>query len=108
MADRLYRTQILLEPEQHEELVQIARVEGRSVSDVIREMLREQLVNRKASPEETRKRRLAALEQIRKHRAEIIADNGGQYLDFDVVAAIDQAREEQDGWLHAEPTEPGN
>jgi predicted CopG family antitoxin len=105
MGERLYRTQILLEPEQHKELAQIARLEGRSVSDVIRELLRQQLEQRKLSREETKSRRLAALERIRKHREEIIAENGGQYLDFDVIGAIEQAREEQDGWLRAESTE---
>lgn len=39
----MYRAQILLEPEQHEALVEIARREGRSLSDVVRQMLREQL-----------------------------------------------------------------
>src|SRR5262245_53622652 len=111
MAERLYRTQILLGPEQHEELAQIAKHEGRSVSEVIREMLDQQLQQRKSSREETKRRRLAALEAIRRHRETIIAENGGQYLDFDVVDAIELAREEQDGWLNAgfdKPTEPGS
>jgi predicted CopG family antitoxin len=41
------RTQILLEPEQHEALVKIARQEKRSLSDVVREMLDRQLVERR-------------------------------------------------------------
>lgn len=108
MADRLHRTQILLKPEQHEELAKIARREGRSVSDLIREMLNQQLQQRKSSYEETKKRRLAALERIRKHREEIIEENGGQYLNFDVIEALEQAREEQDVWLRVKPTRSGS
>jgi len=43
----MYRTQILLEPEQHEALAEIARREKRSLSDVVREMLQKQLEERK-------------------------------------------------------------
>ena len=43
----MHRTQILLEPEQHKELAEIARSENRSLSDVVREMLQKQLEERK-------------------------------------------------------------
>jgi len=43
----MYRTQILLEPEQHKALAEIARREKRSLSDVVREMLQKQLEDRK-------------------------------------------------------------
>jgi predicted CopG family antitoxin len=43
----MYRTQILLQPEQHEALVEIARREKRSLSDVVRGMLQQQLEERK-------------------------------------------------------------
>ena len=49
----MHRTQILLEPEQHAELMAIAGREQRSLSDLVREMLRLQLEGR-------RKRSLAA------------------------------------------------
>ena len=42
----MYRTQILLEPEQHTVLVEIAHHEKRSLSDVVREMLQKQLEER--------------------------------------------------------------
>ncbi len=47
MAHTLTRTQILLEPEQHKSLEEIAHREKRSMSDVIREMLDIQLAERK-------------------------------------------------------------
>jgi Ribbon-helix-helix protein, copG family len=49
----MHRTQILLDPEQHAELTAIAGREQRSLSDLVREMLRLQLEGR-------RKRSLAA------------------------------------------------
>ena len=43
----MQRTQILLEPEQHKALAEIARREKRSLSDLVREMLEKQLEERK-------------------------------------------------------------
>ena len=43
----MYRTQILLEPEQHKILTEIARRENRSLSDVIREIVDEEIARRK-------------------------------------------------------------
>ena len=43
----MYRTQILLEPEQHKILTEIARQEKRSLSDVLREMVDKQISERK-------------------------------------------------------------
>lgn len=42
-----HRTQILLEPEQHKALTEIAQREKRSLSDVVREMLEKQLEEHK-------------------------------------------------------------
>jgi predicted DNA-binding ribbon-helix-helix protein len=44
---RFQRTQVLLEPEQHDKLEEIARREHRSLSDVVREMLDAQLAERR-------------------------------------------------------------
>jgi Arc/MetJ-type ribon-helix-helix transcriptional regulator len=43
MPQTKYRAQILLEPEQHEALVEVARRENRSISEVVREILSEWL-----------------------------------------------------------------
>ena len=43
----MYRTQILLDPELHKALVEIARREKRSLSDVVRAMLQKQLEARR-------------------------------------------------------------
>lgn len=43
----MYRTQLLLEPEQHRILSEIARQEKRSLSDIVREMIDKQIAERK-------------------------------------------------------------
>jgi predicted DNA-binding ribbon-helix-helix protein len=45
----MYRTQILLEPEQHRILTEIARQEKRSLSELIREMVDKLVVERRQS-----------------------------------------------------------
>ena len=56
----MYRTQILLEPEQHRILTEIARREKRSLSDVIREMVDQQIARRKQMELTTAARALLA------------------------------------------------
>jgi predicted CopG family antitoxin len=92
MGERLYRTQVLLEPGQHRALAEIARSEGRSVSDVIRELIRAQLEQRATRGQGY----LNALERIRKNREEILARRGGTPIDVDVAALINGVREERD------------
>ena len=96
MAQETYRTQILLEPEQHKALAEMAQREGRSISEIVRKMLHQQLEQFNSSREEAKKRQLAALERIRQHKEEMLAARGGKYIDFDVIGALNQAREEQD------------
>lgn len=43
----MHRTQIMLEPEQHRALTEIAQKERRSLSDLIREMLQAELEKRR-------------------------------------------------------------
>jgi len=60
----MYRTQILMEPEQHKALESIARREKRSLSDIIREMLWRQLEERKKQELATAARELMADYQV--------------------------------------------
>ena len=64
----MHRTQVLLEPGQHRALSEIARSEGRSISELLRELIREQLVRRQQVADERRRRQLEALDRIRQHR----------------------------------------
>ena len=96
MGKRMQRTQLLLEPEQYQALVEIARKEGRSISDIVREMVQRQIEERRETARADLERRLEALERIRRHRDEAIERRGGRPVDLDVVALIRQAREERD------------
>lgn len=96
MAERMQRTQILLEPAQHRALADLARSEGRSISDVVRGMVREQLARRQEDEEADLQRQLAALEGIRQHRDSILSQRGGRPLELDVVEMIHQMRAERD------------
>ncbi len=95
MAGHLQRTQILLEPEQHAALAEIAAREGRSISDVVRDLIRERLAPRSPAGNTASERQLVALEPIQRHRAEILAESGGEPLAWDVVGDINQMREER-------------
>jgi hypothetical protein len=67
MSEHLYRAQILLEPEQHRLLAEIAHKEGRSISEVTRRAIRAGLMAIQNQDEVWQKRieALAALRQIR-------------------------------------------
>jgi hypothetical protein len=101
MADRLQRTQILLEPEQHRALTELASAEGRSLSDVVRELIAEQLARRAQDCTAQRRRHLAGLETIRGHREAIRQRRGTEAVLPDPSSLIDQLREERDAELTA-------
>ena len=96
MSNRMHRTQILLDPEQHQQLSQLAQNENRSLSDVIREMLDAQLATRQRETASLLQRRLAALERIASHRQQVLDERNGQPLMIQVQQMIDQLREERD------------
>jgi predicted transcriptional regulator len=96
MVDRFHRTQVLLEPEQHRALTEMARREGRSVSALLREMIRLRIDPRNRAAEEARRKHLAQLETIRTHRAAALAELGGRPIDVDVVALLQTMRDERD------------
>lgn len=63
----LYRAQILLEPEQHRTLVELAEKEGRSISELVREIVGQYLVERERATQLQREMQaLATLTQIRR------------------------------------------
>lgn len=96
MAERLHRTQILLDPKQHQALARLARNEGRSISDLVREIVQQALAQREQQAQATLQRQLAALQRIREHRNAILARRGGRPLELDAASLIHQVREEQD------------
>ena len=84
-----YRAQILLEPEQHEALANVARRENRSISDVVREILREWLDQQ--DHETQRQRELQALEELTQLRLKIQEKHGIYTGDL-----LEEARAERD------------
>lgn len=72
MIEKLYRTQILLEPEQHQELAAIAQRENRSLSDLVREIIRLYL------EEQHRRKELDALDGLAGLRQRI-GERAGAY-----------------------------
>jgi len=90
---RMYRAQILLEPEQHRELSQIARREGRSISEIARRFIRAGLASMNADPR-LKSRRVAVLRRLRSLRQDIKERTG--IITHDLIQEI---REERSGDL---------
>ncbi len=89
----LHRAQILLDEGQHRALAMQARLEGRSISDLTREIIARYLAER----EETRRQgQLEALDRARALRRQIREEHGGQPLTIDVNDMIRRMREERD------------
>ena len=91
----LRRTHILLEPEQHQALVNIARRERRSVSDVTREIVQQGILLRQQVYETDMKRRLEAFEKARQVREDMYKKYGDKLLDIDIVILINEMRKER-------------
>lgn len=70
----LYRAQILLEAEQHQALAQMARAEGRSLSDLVREIVKQHLAQQE---QETRlQQELEAIQALARIREQLQAKHG--------------------------------
>lgn len=94
MTQPLHRTQVLLEPQQHQELTRIAAREDRSLSDLLREIVRRDLERRGTDEERVRRERLAAIEEIRQNRRRAVA-SGEAEATLDSVELLREAREER-------------
>ncbi|MBM3122492.1 MAG: hypothetical protein FJZ97_09960 [Chloroflexi bacterium] len=95
MTGNLYRAQILLEPEQHRRLKQIAEREGRSISDVTRSMVAAGL-EAVAEQEAVHGVRWNRLERRLRAIREGARARGGLYAG-DLVAEIRAERDDQLG-----------
>ena len=96
---KLYRTQVLLEPEQHQALAALARETRSSVSEVLRGVVRGFLEKQGASSAVARQ--VFALNTLAKIRAYIQARSG--VLAADLVA---EARAEREAQAAPPPVEP--
>mgnify|MGYP000511482775 FL=1 len=86
---QLYRTQVLLEREQHESLQQLAAAAGRSMSEVIREAVAVYLVDH--SKEWKKRQALDAIARLSELRQQLVEEYG--IYEGDLLA---EAREERD------------
>lgn len=91
MAQRMYRAQLLLQPEIHRRLRQIAERENRSISDVSRELLEEAL-NRREQERSVRLRSLRAAHAVAQR---ILQEREGRPLVVDVAEVLNQEREKR-------------
>jgi len=95
--NKMHRAQILLEPDQHQKLAEIAQQEGTSISEIVRTAVQEWLDERK--DDEILRRRLEDLELVDQHRKAILARRKGKPLEIDLAATIEQVRGERDNEL---------
>lgn len=70
----LYRAQLLLESEQHQALAEIAEQEGRSISDLVREIVRQHLAERRQQAQQLTA--LQAIERLTQIRARLQEEHG--------------------------------
>ncbi len=92
MSERYRRSQLLLEPEQHERMREIAEREGRSISDVARGLI-ESGLKRLAADEQARfERSAAALDGLREIREAAQARYG--IYSGDLLSEVRAQREE--------------
>ena len=95
MGQPLHRTQVLLEPQQHRELTRIAAEEDRSLSDLLREIIRLDLERRRSDQERLKQERREAIEQIRQMRREMFAKMPPDAPPLDIEEMIRQSRDER-------------
>jgi hypothetical protein len=103
----LHRTQILLKPEQHRALTQIARVKGSSLSEVVREIVQAELDRQRDDNRRRWERRMEVLEGAWERNTRYIEEHG-PLPEFDVVAEIEAGRAERDNRVFGIFPDPDN
>jgi len=91
----LYRAQILLEFEQHQALTEIARGQGRSLSDLVREIVGQYLTE--GDQEALLQREVQAIETLTRIRRQLQAQHGT--LSADLLAEVRAERERDIEWV---------
>jgi hypothetical protein len=86
-----YRAQLLLEPEQHQALVEISQREGRSVSDLVREIVRQHLAKR--DQEARKQREIQAMDKLTHIRQRLKEEHG--VYQGDLLAEVRAEQEEE-------------
>lgn len=92
----LHRAQILLEPEQHRILTEIAQREGRSISELVREILRQYLAEK--DREAQRHREMQAIEGLTQIRHRLREKHGVYQGDLLAEARAERDEEMERVW----------
>jgi hypothetical protein len=92
MSERLYRTQILLRPEQHRKLVILSKEEGKSISEITRTLLDEALLAHQNAVWAARSHVLERLRILRNSVRSAVA------VDPNFVEAFRNEREDERPW----------
>src|SRR5689334_5088149 len=88
----LHRTQLLFEEDQFKALIEMAQSEGRSISEIVRGLVQNEIDRQSCEREERRRRGLATIEWLRKVQFE----QPDVSATYDPVAELQRAREERD------------
>ncbi len=91
MTERMYRAQILLDPEQHRRLRALAEREKRSISEVTRELLEDALRQREVDLQ-SRLERIHAAGATAEH---ILRERRGEPYQADLPGLLHDAREDR-------------
>ena len=87
----LYRAQLLPELEQHQALAEIARREGRSISDLVREIVRKHLVEKDQTAR--RQKEMQAIEELTQIRERLREEHG--VYQGDLLTEVRAEREDE-------------
>lgn len=91
MTERMYRAQILLDPNQHRRLREMAKRENRSISELTRELLEDGLRRRELAT----RSRLERIEAAGAAAERILRDRGGEPFTADPETLLDEAKKER-------------
>jgi len=93
----MHRAQILLDPQQHRALREIAKRQGRSISSLVRDMINEQLIRLKKEQESQIRHYMAVIDTTRDHRKAVLDKRGSRAFAVDIGKIIQENRTERNG-----------
>lgn len=105
---KMYRAQILLDPQQHRVLRDIARRQRRSISSVVRDLISNQLLELKEKEDNQIRHHLAVIDRIEEHKRVVLARRGKRPIVADIAGIIKSNRDERDGNILNEDQPIGN
>ncbi|MCI0559441.1 MAG: hypothetical protein MN733_13175, partial [Nitrososphaera sp.] len=96
MTPKSESIQIQLTHEQTQALNHLAREQGKTIIELVEEMLQDTIRQRQQAGHRKLAQQLEALERIKRHKAEILASRKGEPLNINLVTMLQEIREERD------------